>query len=503
MKVKLISVGAFENVGIGRIKSHLTKNGHECDTIYIENNNFYEKLLWNKKSKIILGISCLFFEQLTTIESIINYVYEEYVEPFIFIGGPFASEFPDYLLDRYSNINVVVLGAGEYTTEFIVNKLIENDKEAIINHKNIYSRNRIQKEKAIIDIVCAPWADRLYISENKTNIAYMIGGSGCPGKCSFCSLSKDEIRSRPVEDIFDEMVSIYSKTNIRSFYFIDISFEGYGNNLDKSRIAKLCDLLINYPIKFSIVCQFRAETFKNNNDDIQLLRKLKTAGFNNIFMGLEAGNKVDLKLYKKRATLEDNVHALELFHDAAINIDVGYIFYNPYSNEETLKENYYFLINSKYDTIENYLSFLKVYPNTSIYHKLLEDGLIKKYELFNMEIKYLNNNVYNIHIFLNQYIRNNEKFVQILDILNQHEQAILITSPLLPNYDEIWFSYNELSLTSRKLCKEYFGKLYIDLDIESCIRNFKEFSNGVIDVSNKMKSLYYKVVKEMIRMRKY
>ena len=93
-------------------------------------------------------------------------------------------------------------------------------------------------------------------------------------------------------------------------------------------------------------------------------------------MGVESGNDDDLRLYNKRATVQDNHKILDLLRRVNIEAKWGFIMLNPYSTQDKLRQNYDFLtINYSYDPF-HFMSFLMIYINSQLYTKTREDNLL-------------------------------------------------------------------------------------------------------------------------------
>lgn len=63
-----------------------------------------------------------------------------------------------------------------------------------------------------------------------------------------------------------------------------------------------------------------------NPQNYEVLQKMNKIGFHHLFLGIDAGNEWDRKLYNKRATLEEGKRALQLLDDIGISPRYGMIF---------------------------------------------------------------------------------------------------------------------------------------------------------------------------------
>ena len=95
-------------------------------------------------------------------------------------------------------------------------------------------------------------------------------------------------------------------------------------------------------------------------------------------MDFDAGNDKDLRLYGKRASLEDNYRAARIMTQNRIGLDYGIIMFNPYSTFETLRENGRFLRSTGVTVKSHIISHQYVaYSGAPLVDMLREDGLLK------------------------------------------------------------------------------------------------------------------------------
>jgi radical SAM superfamily enzyme YgiQ (UPF0313 family) len=302
----------------------------------------------------------------------------------ILVGGHLASTAYDLVFQDCSAIDFAILGFGEIPTYQIINALKNNTDISEIDSVIVRgAKNNNQKKPAMIDIKEIPWASRQYLERTikaGSGSARICTSRGCVANCSFCSYNNYHNTSggmrwqgRDMKDVYNEIIYLYETYGIRGFGINDGSFEdpeSYG----KDRIRELCELLLEYPVKFYFWYFLRAETF--HEEDAELIQLMKKAGLAEAYIGIEAGNEQDLKLYKKRATTEDNRRCLKLFADNGVNVLLGFIMFNPFSTRETLKQNYDFLCSVNNWRAYAYVHKLTLYYDTTLYHKCKEAGLI-------------------------------------------------------------------------------------------------------------------------------
>jgi len=80
-----------------------------------------------------------------------------------------------------------------------------------------------------------------------------------------------------------------------------------------------------------------------NDIDPDLFGLLKEAGLTRVFIGVESGTERGLLTFNKRTTVAQNVNALATLDKLGIGYKIGFIFFDPYTTFEELKQNLGFL----------------------------------------------------------------------------------------------------------------------------------------------------------------
>lgn len=372
-----------ENVGIGRITAYLKEKGVEPTTTYLGNEQISKCLEEVDTSVGIFGFSVYpanvyFFGQLASA------IKKENRDAVIFFGSKMATTYYRRILrdSRFKDIDCVILGDGEETLLQLLNEMNNNRaglNEFVKSHKHIASAGNYEnKEPASLDINTLPYPDRSWIYANNYVGAFICDSHGCVGRCSFCCQVNyhKKWNGRSPEDVFHEMKTIYDSSSVRQFMFTGGSFEDPGE-LGKQKVRKLCQMIIDSGMELSMVSFLRADTFHDNSEDRNLLKLMHDAGLYQVIVGVESGNAEDLKLYNKRATVEDNKRTLRLLNEIGIYYGFfGFISFNPYSTIEKLQQNYQFLIDAKALFLYHYGSKLWLHYDTGMYDRTINDGLI-------------------------------------------------------------------------------------------------------------------------------
>ena len=513
MKILLISVPysnrlSNESLGIERICTYLKAQNKVVDVLYIHESDDVEK----EFSKIDLNYDIFGFsplhDNIDFVSKLALLIKRSNPFSFVVFGSKYiTSYYKDIVLyekeKEESCFDFLVLGEGEYTMLNIMNCLERNEdiKNYANQNENIATIESIENKKALsIDINELPVPERIYIKNKNSITAYICDSHGCVGSCSFCSsYFYHKWCGRTAKSLFDEVLSIYNNTKSRIFMFTSSSFEDPGD-LGKERINKFCDKVIESKISVSFKCYLRAETFDEN--DIELLRKMKMAGFNQVYVGVESGNDEDLRLYAKRANVNDNKKMLELLNKAGIyGGEFGFIMFNPYSDLKRISSNYYFLADNNPFNMHNFVSKLIVFKGTKIYEMLQKDNMIinKKKSSYNMieDFHFADKEITDLYRFVEEYITVDS--LMDAGFNSSFLMSILHNFSHLPEIEESTEEFLTIISSNETIVKNYFYWLYVKYDISYCKKIYDEFKFNYLDNDKKMQLLYNKLLKKLMK----
>ena len=146
--------------------------------------------------------------------------------------------------------------------------------------------------------------------------ASMRTSTGCAYSCSFCvvhHMMRGKYLQRTPEDVVDEI----SKIPEDHIYFVDDE-----TFLNKDRLTKIANLLIEKGIKKKYISWARADTIVKYPD---LFRLWKQVGLSVVYVGLEAMVGSRLDKYKKRTSVETNRKAVELLKEIGITLHASFM----------------------------------------------------------------------------------------------------------------------------------------------------------------------------------
>lgn len=497
--VKLVYVNPevkdAEHIGLEIIASVLKKNKVDCDICYLSNIEKDEASIMTKETTIYgfylsldnYDIVCRLAQKIKSMNK----------DSLIILGGVLASSAAKDILNECEYFDYVILGDGEYTFLNVVNAY--PDHKLITDIPGVRGRKTVKVKAADkIDVNKLPFMDRTLLEKNleiKKYWARIYTNRKCFGRCSFCCVNFETSKSpnsqfseRDLSNVVDEMLYLNDKYGIKCFIFNDASLED-SYLAPREKIMQFCDKIIEKKLKVALYSNFRAETFRKY--DVELIEKMKKAGFVQVFLGIESNNECELKMYNKRASLSDNYSALNNLNKHNISVHFGYIMLNAYSTRDTLEKNFDFLEKHNRAMIINYVSRLIPYYKTPIYYRMLKDGLLTEdYNFKNPDNfifkdqyvscvdKILNEKVYKSNIlFIDDEFTNYEKFLLYLDRIKEGDYSMEI--------EEMSNLMNEVA----KYNIEYFRILYKEKNLEKAYNEFDEYDKNINKCYQKLQKI--------------
>jgi radical SAM superfamily enzyme YgiQ (UPF0313 family) len=219
---------------------------------------------------------------------------------FTLVGGRFATEDPERLMQECPGISALVRGDGEEATEEICRGVPLKDIAGLsYRHEGniIHNQNRI----------LGPIRDGLYPDRSLRRCRYAVSvasvslgleidtiasSRGCPFNCTFCSFSRNPWgtkrgwTARSPESVVAELREIHA------------SLIGFTDDLfthDMDRVERICDLILKSGIRKKYIVNARLEIARRP----EILRKMERAGFIGLLLGIESAHDKTLKSMRK------------------------------------------------------------------------------------------------------------------------------------------------------------------------------------------------------------
>jgi len=285
-------------------------------------------------------------------------------------GGIFPTNHHDVIMDSCP-VDIILKGEGEITLLELAKAIKEKKDFSKVRGTVVKIKNRIinNPERKIEDINKFPVPAWHHIKKDINK--YLVRGylkiftsRGCIHNCGFC-YSKNfhkHYRARDANEVVDEIKYLINEFNIRKFNFNDDNFFS-----DKERVIEICDEIIRRKLNINFHCNMRIDDF-----DETLIQRMKSAGFNSCFVGIESANQKTLDFCSKGILTNQIKTAAKLAKKYDIACQYSFICGFPeegYSNLiKTIK-----LAEQLHEIDPNALSRLEIYSpdyNTGVYKNL-------------------------------------------------------------------------------------------------------------------------------------
>lgn len=162
---------------------------------------------------------------------------------------------------------------------------------------------------------------------------------GCHGDCSFCFIKPyygcSRRRVRTPASLERELTQRIGRRQVDSLYFIDPTFIAPGER-ERERIIALSRIARAAGLPFGF--ETRVDTVEEG-----LLKTLTKNGATSVFLGIESGCDAVLRRINKRITKQQVSDAVRIAQRCGLQLNIGFIMFEPDSTLDELEENYTFL----------------------------------------------------------------------------------------------------------------------------------------------------------------
>lgn len=296
-------------------------------------------------------------------------------ETIILVGGPHISSMGLETMQRFQVFDIAIVNEGEQVLSELLPILDQGKKPFSV--KGILYRvgNQVlETPKAPIiknlDKLPLPAWDLLpnfpaaYLPAiydyPRGPVATIAASRGCPFHCEFCDTSTfgAQIRRYSPEAVFNMMQHLNKTYAIRHIMFVDDLFVA-----SRTRVLKLCELILESGLKMTWTCTARVDTVKPD-----VLKQMKAAGCWEISFGLETGSNELLQKMEKSARVEKSEQAIKWTHEAGIRCKGLFMLGYPGETHETIQMTKAFIKRIPLTTM--HLTKFTPYPGSPIYRTL-------------------------------------------------------------------------------------------------------------------------------------
>ncbi|MGD9503306.1 MAG: radical SAM protein [Syntrophobacteraceae bacterium] len=300
-------------------------------------------------------------------------------------GGVHPSLLPEQTI-RSELMDVLVVGDGEETFRELVTALAGGDDIGEIKGLVFKRGGEIvttpKRGQTKIDPRVIDAYELLDMEAYKANPAWteteslpFITSRGCPHRCGYCY--NTEFCSRrwtalTAEETVDSMLELSRRYGVRGIFLLDDNFF-----VNTRRVRRIAELLVESGVGLSIYNgNCRADTLAQMDEG--LLRLLKRAGFDQLFIGVESGSDEILKRIGKDITVDDVMAASAKLKRVGIRPFYSFMAGFPFETAEHVKDTLrlmHALLRENPNAIVYRLQLYTPFPGTELYHCALSLGM--------------------------------------------------------------------------------------------------------------------------------
>jgi len=352
-------------IGVGFLISVLRETGHSVFFIdnYLKPNDFLETDYLQRNAIDYVGIyanTICYRDTLRMLHKLEWFRRSNRWKGKIIVGGPHTTVLPDTIPDF---VDFVVQGEGEQAILDIISGKIT---ERIVKYPRIDNLDELPMPAwdYFVDLPY-DWGGTFFTEKP----IFVINSSrGCPFNCLFCSVGSiwgKKYTYFSAERVVSDIENLIKTYGAKGIYFREDNF-----TLNKSRLNKFCNLLIEKNIKIQWACESRVSSIDKEN--IELMKKSGCCGF---YFGVESGSQRVLDFIRKDITIAQTKEAFKLCHEFGINAAASIVVGVPTETEEELNQTL-----SLIDEIKPTVTWFNVFtgiPNSKLYKYTMENNLYK------------------------------------------------------------------------------------------------------------------------------
>jgi anaerobic magnesium-protoporphyrin IX monomethyl ester cyclase len=324
-----------------------------------------------QKNPRFMGITA-FTTKMTAAGHILKLLKKRRINIKTIIGGHHPSAIPE---DTYNSerVDFVVKGEGYHPLVNILNGTAISPIQIAEPMKNIDDLPLPAWDLLPMDKYRAHhWQTWGYGRPNSFALVYT--SLGCPFQCKFCSVSnvygKRIYRQKTPERTMKDFDQLHDQYHTKHIEIIDDTF-----TLNKKHAEAVCELLIERDYGFNMWAFSRVDT-----STPRLYEKMKAAGINWVFMGVEAGNEDILDGVVKLSNLEKIKNAIHIAHEAGIHVGTNYVFGLENETQTTMQETLALAMELCTEWANFFIAM--PYPGTEMYQKADQSQLPEEWEQY-------------------------------------------------------------------------------------------------------------------------
>lgn len=371
------------NLGLGYLASQLKKNGYEVEILDCSKLGYdfddYRSFLGKSRFDVI-GFQ-VFTCDYSSARKMIKMTKELLPSVITVAGGPHISGLPKYTMNALGALDYGIIGEAEIglvkLCDHLSGKKVDlADIWGLVYRKGseVIMNDRVVIEK--LDEIDMPDWDlinpRSYpiapqgTFTKRLPVAPIITSRGCPYECTYCGVVSNtgrKFRTRSPENVIAEIELLVNKYGVREIHIEDDNF-----TLDRARVMKFCNMLIDRKIDISWACP---NGVRLDSLDSELLKLMERSGCYSFAIGIESGSPRILQDMNRRVNLETMRQKIGLIaSDTKIRMTGFAMAGYPTETMEDIDKTIAFTLSLPLSRVQ-YSNFLPL-PGTKIFDDLVE-----------------------------------------------------------------------------------------------------------------------------------
>jgi radical SAM superfamily enzyme YgiQ (UPF0313 family) len=303
----------------------------------------------------IVGVTCLTANSFSAYE-VAKTAKNCLPQSLIYMGGQHASGLAEPILRRYSFIDAVVRGEGEYAMLPPRRGIIDAERIGDLDDLS-YPARHLAPMKTYLELA----RQEPHMQEEHTQV---MASRGCPRDCRFCTSSRFwgfQCRMRSPRNILGELQLLHDQYGVNDIRFFDDTL-----NLNRAWLLKLCDLLIESRLGVTWQALLRVD-----QADKELLERMVSAGCYLLDFGVESASPRVLETIGKHITIEQADRAVENAKSAGLLARTFFMVGLPNEEREDLRMTLRALVSIPSDYFS--LAVCMLYPGSALGGGLSEE----------------------------------------------------------------------------------------------------------------------------------
>lgn len=387
MRIHFVGADLEENLGIGILSAVAEKHGHQATIVAFNDVSETDRVVRRivEDAPDIAGLSIQFQHRAQEFLILARKLREAGFRGHITTGGQFPTLAYREVLDPRNGVDSVVLHDGEETLVDVLDALSHNkslhDVAGLALRADDGAPVRTNSRRLLDDLDAVPFARRYRQHNRHMNIPFIpiIGGRGCWGKCSYCSIiafyddavesgGGKAVRMRSASNIAAEMALLLDGAGGKGiFCFHDDNFIFPSEKLSIKRVREIRAALDEYGVgRIAMVGKARPDCVTPT-----LAKELADLGVIRLYVGVENGSEAGGD-HLKRGTQQAHVReALRSCREAGIFVCYNLLVFEPEAKVADVRENVQFIR----DHADHPVNFCRAEPyyGTSLHVDLSKD----------------------------------------------------------------------------------------------------------------------------------